>query len=148
MSEIIITVDLGTINAYEIIMDPLKIESDRLETIKSYVTIEPHARASEKYSGAAGRFYQGGGTSGTTSGFGEQQNVELEVEKRLIKRLAETINELVMGKDCDKWFLAADRSINNQILKNLNPAVKAKLKKNVAANLTKTDKSEIMGYFA
>ncbi len=147
MSEIIITVDLGTINAYEIIRNPLKIESNRVKPIKSYVTIEPHARAYEKYRDAAGRFYQGGGTSGTTAGFGEQHNVDLEAEKRLIKRLAEDINDLILEKDCDKWFLAADRSINNQILENLTPAVKAKLKKNVAANLTKTDKSVVMDYF-
>lgn len=147
MSEIIITADLGTINIYEVIRDPLKIESDRLETIKSYVTIEPRSKASEKFSDAAGRFYQGGGTGGTTAGFGEQHNVELETEKRLIRRIAEDISELIVEKDCDKWFLAADRSINNQILEYLTPDVKAKLKKNIAANLTKTATSELMDYF-
>jgi hypothetical protein len=147
MSEIIVTVDLGAMNAFEIIKDPLKIASDKLETLKSQVITEPRAKASEKFSDTAGRFYQGGGTGGTTAGFGEPHNVELESEKRTIKRIAEDINQLIREKDCDKWFLAADRSINNQIIEQLNPDVKAKLKKNVAANLTKTPKSEIMDYF-
>ncbi|NJD67113.1 MAG: hypothetical protein C3F12_01095 [Candidatus Methylomirabilota bacterium] len=148
MSEIIITVDLGTMIAYEIVKDPWKIESDKLETIKSHVTIEPRLRASDKFRDAAGRFYQGGGASGTTGGFGEPHAVELEAEKRLIKQIAEDINQLVLEKDCEKWFLAADRAINNQILENLTPAVKAKLKKNVSANLTKIDKSKLMSHFA
>lgn len=148
MSEIIITVDLGIMNAYEIVRDPLKIESDRLETIKNAVATETHAKVTDKYRDAAGRFYQGGGTSTTAAGFGEQHTVELETRKRLIKLLAENINELVCEKNCDKWFLAADKSINNQILENLTPAVRAKLKRNIAANLTKTDKSEVMSHFA
>lgn len=105
-------------------------------------------KASEKFRAAAGRFYQGGGGDGTIAGFGEQHNAELETEKRLIKRIADDINRLIPEKDCDKWYLAADRSINSQILELLTPEVKAKLRKNVAANLTKTDKSKIMGYFA
>jgi len=148
MSEIIITVDLGTITAYEILRDPLKVEKDRLKTIKGDVAIEPRSKASEKFRGPAGRFYQGGGTSGTTAGFGEQQKAVLETEKRQIKSLAEIINALVLERDCDKWHLAADRSINTRILEQLTPAVKAKLKKNVPANLTKTDQSKIMSYFA
>ena len=147
MTEIIITVDLGTINAFKIIKDPLKIQSDKIEAIKSFLTTEPRAKASEKFRDSAGRFYQGGGTGGTTAGFGEPHNVELETEKRLIKRIADDINGLILEKKCDKWYLAADKRINNQILENLTPAVKAKMKKNVAANLTKTAKAEIMSYF-
>ncbi|ANA40953.1 MULTISPECIES: host attachment protein [Geobacter] len=148
MSDIIITVDLGIMNAYEIVRDPLKIESDRLEPIKSPVAVESSAKVTDKYGDAAGRFYQGGGTGTRAAGFGEQHTVELETKRRLIRLLAENINRLVSEKDCDRWFLAADRSINNQILESLAPAVKAKLKRNIAANLTKIDKSEVMSHFA
>lgn len=147
MSEIIITADLGTMNIYEVVRDPLKIASDRLEKIKSRVADEPRMKASEKFTAAAGRFYQGGGTDGTIAGFGEPHNVVKETEKRLIKRIAEDINVLIGEKGCDKWYLAAERRINNQILELLAPDVKTKLRKSVAANLTKTDKSKIMCYF-
>jgi len=145
MSDIIITVDLGTMMAYEIVKDPWKIESTRLEAIKSHVTIEPRLKASDKFSDSAGRFYQGGGA---TAGFGEPHAITLEAEKRLIKQIAEDINTLVSEKGCEKWFLAADKAINNQILENLTSAVRAKLKKNVSANLTKIDKVKLMSYFA
>lgn len=148
MSEIIITVDLGSINIYKVIKDPLKMGSDRLETIKRSVTVEPHLKASEKFSNSSGRFYQGGGAGGRAAGFGEKHNIELESEKRLVDHIVDEINELILKSDCDKWFLAADRSISNQILENLSPPVKAKLKKSVAANLTKSSKVEIMGHFA
>lgn len=72
----------------------------------------------------------------------------MEAEKRLIKRITDDINGLIAERDCDKWYLAADRSINNQIIELLTSETKAKLKKSVAANLTKTDKSKIIGYFA
>lgn len=147
MSEILVTVDLGTLNAYEIIKDPIKLQSDRLNMIKSEVMIEPRARAAKKFSDSAGRFYQGGGAGGTAAGFGEQHNAELETEKRLIKYIADTINELVLERDSDRWFLAAEKSINKQILEQLAPPVRAKLEKNVAANLTKAPKLEIMGHF-
>lgn len=147
MNEIIITADLGTMNIYAVVRDPLKIASNRLEKIRSSVADEPRMKASEKYAAAAGRFYQGGGTGGTTAGSGEQHNAALETEKRLIKRIADDINELIADKNCDKWYLAAARSINNQLVELLTPEVKAKLKKCVAANLTKTAKSKLMEYF-
>ena len=147
MKEIIITADLGTTNIYEVVRDPFKIASNRLEKIRSSVADEPRMKASEKYAAAAGRFYQGGGTGGTTAGSGEQHNIELETEKRLIRRIADNINGLIAEKGCDKWYLAAERSIANQILDLLTPEVKAKLKKSVAANLTKTDKLKLMEYF-
>jgi hypothetical protein len=148
MSEILITVDLGAVNVYEVIRDPLKMASDRLETIKSYVTAEPRLKASEKFSDSAGRFYQGGGSGGASAGVGEQHNIELETEKRVIKLIAGDINELIAGQGRDNWYLAADRNINNQILELLKPEVKAKLRKNVAADLTKASKLEIMEHFA
>lgn len=147
MNEIIITADLGAMNIYEIVRDPLRIASNRLEKIKSSVAEEPRMKASEKFTAAAGRFYQGGGTDGTIAGFGEPHNVEKEAEKRLIKRIAYDINGLIAEKGCDKWYLAAERRITNQILDLLTPEVKAKLKKSVAVNLTKTDKSKLMEYF-
>jgi hypothetical protein len=148
MSEIIVTADLGAINAFEIIKDPMKLQSDRLKMIKGETREEPRARAAERFSDAAGRFYQGGGTGGTAAGVGEQHNLELETEKRAIKHIAEVVNELAADEKCDKWFLAAEKSINNQILEYVRPDVKAKLKKNVAADLTKASKRDILGHFA
>jgi hypothetical protein len=147
MKEVMIIADLSTISIYRIIRDPLKLASDRLEEVKRAVSKEPRTRAADKFSDSAGRFYQGGGMGGTTAGFGEPHNTALEEEKRIVKHLADEITALVAEKDCEGWFLAAGKSINNQVLGQLSPAVKAKLKGNVAANLTKTPKAELLGHF-
>ncbi|MEW6109721.1 MAG: host attachment protein [Nitrospirota bacterium] len=148
MSEIIVIADLGNFKAYKVTRDPLGLKSDKIEMMRSFVFIEPHAKSSEKFSDKAGRFYIGSGKKGTTAGFGEPHNIETEARKKLIKQFSEEINTLVASEDCDRWYLAADKVINSQIIKKLRPAVKARLKKNIKSNLTKIAKSRLMSYFA
>ncbi len=147
MKDLMFIADLGTVTVFEIIRDPLHVASDRLKAVRSAVEIEPHERASEKFSDSAGRFYQGGGKGGTTAGFGEPHNAALEAEKRIVKRIAEEITAFVCEKGCEGWYLAAEKSINHQILGHLSAEVKAKLKKNVAADLTNSPRAELLGHF-
>ncbi len=148
MSDILVTVDLGTFNAYEIIQDPMKLGSPKLKIIKSETMMEPRAKASEKFSDSAGRFYQGGGGGGMIAGVGEQHNIELETERRMIRRIADTIGKLVDERNSERLLLAAEKSISKQILEQLSPAARAKLEKIVPANLTKAPKLEIMEHFS
>ncbi len=142
MRELMVVADLGTIHIFKIVRDPLKLGSDRLESLKSIVSIEPHIKASEKFSDSAGRFYQGG----TAAGFGEPHNAELEAERRIIKRIAEEITGMV-DKDCEGWLLAADKKIINHILGHLNAPVRAKLRQSIPADLTNVPKSELLSHF-
>jgi hypothetical protein len=68
------------------------------------------------------------------AGFGEPHNIELEAEKRLIKQFAEEITALIVKENCTRWYLAADKSINSQIIEKLDPPIMAKLEKNITAN--------------
>ena len=43
--------------------------------------------------------------------------------------------------------LAASKEINRQLLEELEPQVRAKIEKNLPADLTKSDKSEILRHF-
>ncbi len=61
--------------------------------------------------------------------------------------IAKDINTLIDKEDCKKWYLAAGKKINSQIIKNLKPEIKARLGKNIPADLTKIDKSKILSYF-
>ncbi len=144
MKKNIIVVDLGHFKAYRVSKNPL--ESVKVKLIKNYDTLEAHGRLREKLSDEAGRFGVYGGKTGI-KGYGEAHNLELEIEKKLIKLIAKDINDLIKKEACKKWYLAASKKINNQIIKNLDPAIKAKLAKNVSADLTKTDKSELLSYF-
>jgi hypothetical protein len=146
MSKVIVAVDLGHFKAYRVTKDPFE-KSPKTEVIESYDSLEARLKLSDKLSDAAGRYRQSGGKNGKGAGFGEAHNIELESEKRLIKQIAEDINDLISREKCDKWCLAAGKNINSQIVENLEPAVKAKLERNVACNLTKAGKTEILDYF-
>lgn len=145
MEKIIVTVDLGHFKAYKVTQNPL--ESPRVQLIESYDSIEAHGRLGDRITDEAGRFGMAGGKGGAAKGYGEPHNIALETEKKLVKLIARDINAIIRKESCDRWFLAAERKINKQVLDNLDPDVRSKLEKNIAANLTKTDKSEIRGYF-
>jgi len=106
-----------------------------------------HGKLGDKLSDAAGRFSRGGGKDEVAQGSGERHNIGLETEKKIIKMIAKDIGAVVDSEKCEKWYLAAGKKINNQIVANLKPEVKARLDKNIAANLSRIEKSEILSYF-
>ncbi len=145
MDKIIIVVDLGHFKAYRVSKNPM--ESPKTELIKSYDFIDGHGKLRDKLSDVAGRFGAGEGKGSARKGYGEPHNIELETEKRLIKLIVKDINGLIAKEKCAKWYLAAVKSINKQIVGNLAPGVKAKLHKNIAADLTKVARSKILSRF-
>jgi hypothetical protein len=148
MNEIIIVADLGHLKAFRMTRNPLGLESPKIELIKSCAFIEAHAKSSDKFSDSAGRYYVGSGKKGTGAGFGEPHHIESEAEKRLIAQFAEDIKALILKEGCEKWYFAADSGINGRIIEKLDSSIKAKLKKNITANLTKATKSKILSRFA
>ncbi len=142
---IIIVADQGHFKAYKVTKDPL--ESPRITLIESYDSIEGHGKLGEKLSDAAGRFRRGGGKEEAAKGSGERHNIELETEKRLTKMIAKDIDALIVSEKCERWHLAAGEKINRRIIERLKPEVKAKLDKNITADLTGIDKSAILSRF-
>lgn len=145
MNKVVIIVDLGHFKAYRVSKEAG--ESAKLELIESYDSLEAHGRLSEKLTDRSGNFGEGVGTGVAATGHGEAHNMETENQKRLIKLIAGDINAVITTEGCARWDLAAARAINSQVVENLDPVVKAKLHKNITADLTKTAKSEILGHF-
>jgi hypothetical protein len=145
MDKLIITVDLGHFKAYKVTKNDL--ESPHIQLIESYDSIEAHGKLSDKVTDTSGRFGMGGGKNGAAKGYGEPHNMELEMEKKAAKLIAKDINAIVKREGAPKWYLAASKMINSQILDNLESVVKAKLDRNITSNLTKTDKIEVMKHF-
>lgn len=142
---LIITADLGHFKAYRITKELL--ESPRVTLINSYDSIEGHGKLGDKLSDAAGRFGRGGGKKESAKGVGERHNIELQIQKKLAKMIAKDINVLIDREDCEKWYLAAGKKINRRIIESLTPETKTKLDKNITADLTKVNKSEILNHF-
>ncbi len=144
MKEIVIVVDLGHFKAYRLIKSPMG--SPRLELIEEYDNISAHGRLSEKLSDEAGRFGMGM-EKGSIKGYGEAHHLELDIQKKIIKLIVKDINALINAEKPERWYLAAPKKVNNQIVENLLTEVRETLKKNVKADLTKVKKSELLEYF-
>lgn len=144
MNRIIIVVDLGHFKAYRV----TKGAADRLklELIQSYDNIEAFGKLGDKVTDKAGKFAMGGGAK-VAGGYGEPHNLTLEIKKRVVKLIAKDINELLQRENCKVWNLAAAKEINNQIVESLDPGIKAKLGKNVTADLTGIKSSELLSHF-
>ena len=146
MEKIIIIADLGHFKAYKLI--EAADESPRLEHIKSFDNIEAHEKMSERVTDGAGMFGGGGGNKGTAQGYGEPHKIETEEERRSVKRITQTISKLIKAETCEHWYLAASKTINNQIVEALDPGIKTSLKKNIASDLTKIPNSELLRHFS
>ena len=78
---------------------------------------------------------------------GERHNIELEQRKRLVRDLARRLNSLARNKEVERCFLAASREINHQLVEELEPQVRAKIEKNLTADLTKLERADILQRF-
>ncbi len=145
MSTIIIAVDLGHFKAYRIPKSPLG--KSKIELIESYDSIEAHGKMSDKLTDKAGRTGMMGGRKGAAKGYGEPHSMTLQTEKKMLKLIAKDINSLLKKEKYEQWYFAAPKEINGRIIENLNPDEKAKLGKNIQADLTKFGKAEILSHF-
>ncbi len=144
-NKIVVVTDLGSFKAYKV--DPHDFgRSPRLELLEAVELADAHEKLTDKVSDLAGRFGKGGGPNSATA-VGERHNIELEHRKRLVKRLAERLSALLRGPSVDGCYFAASKEINHQILAGLEPPIRAKIEKNVPADLTKLDKSALLERF-
>ena len=119
-----------------------------LDLLEQYSNTEAHGRLGDKVSDLSGRFPRGTGLkAGGAMSDGERHNIELESRKRLVRQLAQRLNVLARNPEFERCFLAASREINHQLLEELEPQVRAKIAKNVPADLTKLERAEILTHF-
>ncbi|UCG77341.1 MAG: host attachment protein [Nitrospirota bacterium] len=144
MKRVIIVADMGHFKAFKVTKEPM--ESERIEMIECFENEEAQGRMREKVSDSAGKFGLGGGKGGV-KGYGEPHNMQLETKKRTVKSLAKCINDIIHKEDLPSWYLAAGKKINKQIVDSLSPKVKLKMAKNLASDLTKVRKSELLDHF-
>lgn len=145
MGKIIIVADLGHFRAYRVIRN--EMESARVELIESYDSVEAHGKLSEKLSDDAGRFGMSGGKNGSAKGYGEPHKMELEMQKKVIRLMAGDVDSIVAREGFPRWYLAAGEKINGQLIEHLGTEAKARLSKNLNANLTKVKAPELLARF-
>lgn len=140
-NKIVVVTDLGSLKAYQLVNAQPGV-SPRLELIEELQLNGAHQKLTEQVSDLGGRFGKGGQGNGTSAG--ERHNIELEHRKRLVKQLTEKLSHLLRADGVDGCFFAASKEINHPITEALAPQLRAKLLKNLSADLTKLSKTELL----
>jgi hypothetical protein len=141
---LIVVTDLGAFKAYRLEKTHPQ-GTPRLEPLEEFFNQEAHSKLTEKLTDSAGRNRSPASRMATT--MGEQHNLKLELRKRLVKQLAGKLNALLRPDDFDHCFFAASKEINHQILAELPDRVRAKIVKNIQADLTKAGRSDLLKHF-
>ena len=144
----VVVAELGGFKAYRVENNNHLAREPRLEILEQYENAEAHGHLVDKVSDLSGRFPRGTGTkAGGAMSDGERHNIELETRRRLVRQLAHRLNTLARGQDIERCFLAASKEINHQLLEELDPQLRAKIEKNIPADLTKLERAEILRRF-
>ncbi len=145
---LVVVTDLACFKAFKLENHHFN-RTPRLELVESFDNAEAHGRLGDRVSDLSGRFPRGVGSSkarGTMSD-GERHNIGLELRKRQVRQLANRLNTLARSQQVERCFLAASKEINHQLFEELEPQVRAKIEKNVPADLTKLERTEILQHF-
>ena len=142
---LVVVADLAGFKAFKFENQEIN-RSPRLELIEQFQNREAHGRLVDKVTDFSGQFPRSGAASGAMSD-GERHNIELEMRKRFVRQLAQRINILARNGEFERCLLAVSKEINHQLIEQLEPQVRAKIEKNLPADLTKLGRAELLGRF-
>ena len=141
--KLIIVVDLGLVRAYRIDLTPRNTR--RLEQVQEIVLEEAHTRLKDRVTDWAGR--HGATQKSGSAPMADDHNLKLEEKRRLIRKIAGRITDLIEENAKNGCWLAAPKEINLQILNELPPAVRKRIQKSVPCNFTKLSPPEVLEHF-
>ena len=144
MNKLIVVMDLGCLRGFRVSKDELN-GAERIELLESFDNAEAHARFGDTVSDQAGRF-PGGGPNGHGAMSQGEKHLN-DQRKRLLRQLTDRLHGLVRREGCEIWHLGASREINQRIVESLDPDVRSRLRKNLAADLTKIPPAELLQRF-
>lgn len=133
---VIIVADAGALKAYRISEKSL-IHKRKAELVKSIQYEEAHRKLSEVVSDQAGRFRGAGKIFNAAGATGEEHNLLLDMQKKIIKHLATDIESVIKLYAADAYHLALSVKLYRPVLDALRKDIRAKLKRTVNADLTK-----------
>jgi hypothetical protein len=146
---LVVVADLGCLKAFRLENSHLN-RASRLELLQEFQNPDAHGKLVERVTDLSGRFPRGSGAANGADGAmsdGERHNIGLENRRRLVRQLAQRFNQLARHDEVERCLLAASKEINRQLLDELEPRVRAKIEKNVPADLTKLEPAEILRHF-
>ena len=144
MSTVIVAANLGHLKAFRVAETPRGTR--RLELIEEVEFPEARGRMQDKVTDMAGRFSVGIGAGMANPS--EAMKAQLEVERRLVKLVAEQIEGILQRERPEYWHLAATSEIHQAILSELPPELRQRVIRHVLADLTHVPAPEALAHFA
>jgi hypothetical protein len=140
---LIIVADLGELKAFnvkrhEAIVGKELTISYSLEVVNDENFIKGKKKLSEILSDSSGQF-----VNGTL----EDHDLKIEIENRIMREIAEDIENIIKNIKPKQLFLAFPKEHNHELTNELRDETKAVLVKNITSNLVKTDKEKILSFF-
>ena len=142
--KLLLVADLGTLKAYR--LEFTILQTPRLEEQETTVLAEGHAKLTALVTDLAGR--RAAPTQKNWGApLGDDHNLLLENRRRLINHLATQIENAVRQSDCPICWFAAPKEIARQIVDELTPFVRHRIKRLVPCDLTKATPKELVSQF-
>jgi len=145
MKRLIIAADLGHLKAFDVSRDGSgsspRIRSLRHDTFEGY-----KPRAKDRLTDSAGRF-PGGAPGQGGMGYGEEHNEQLEMKKRQLKVVAESIDEVAQSEAWDEIYLASPPSMHLALFEMLSSDVREKVREHIPADLVKVPDKDLVSRF-
>jgi hypothetical protein len=141
-AKLLIVTDLGLLKAYE--LEAREGASPRITLREQSAFAPAHQHVTDQVTDSAGRRAAPGSKGGGT--MADSHNLELEVRRRLVKQLAQKIEALAPPAP-ELVGLAAPKDLLRPITESLPPALRARLEKQVALDLTKLEPKEVVARF-
>jgi protein required for attachment to host cells len=137
--KLLLLADLGHVKAYRLNLSPAR-GTPSLQLVDEWHT-EATEHLSDGITDQFGRYRK----AMNERSDGEEHNLELERRHRAARNIARRIGELT--KEVDSWYFAAPSEINRTVLEEMDEGTRAKIEKNVPADLTKVTSDQIIKHF-
>lgn len=144
MNALMIVADLGRMKAYRITRDELQPNtSPAFEDLADEDLENQHSRVSDRVTDKAGRFAYGAGSIAV----GERHQEEKVAEENQLQAIAGRINNVASNGNGAPIYLAAPQTMLRNLLDALDPSVRQRIKRDLALDLVKTPKLELLKRF-
>ena len=147
MNTVVVAANLGHLKAFRVAETPTR--GRKLDLIEEMEFPEAHGHFVDKVTDMAGRFPESGGPGHQSTGMstGEALRTELEMQRRLVKLVAERIATVLQTERPEYWHFAANPEVHQAILGELPAELRERVVRHVHADLTKTPAPEVLAHF-
>lgn len=142
---LLLIADRGCLKVYAV--ERPEQRAARLRLLETFPIAEAHGRYADKVTDQAGGFPDRG-TRGQGNGTAERMTLDAEFEMRAFREIAGHISDVLRRHSATRWAFAAPAEINGALLDGLPQEFHARLERNVARDLVKTDPADVLAHFA